>query len=143
MSEALAFLHNDAKIFHGNISPSSVIVNTRGAWKLAGFDFCVLGTPNAAGKTTFEVNEYDRSMMSVMQPSLDFASPELISGVKCGVYVDVFSLGMLACSLFNDCRPILAAKGLLDTYKTKIESVSLLPYLLYMLPICSNLAVSN
>jgi serine/threonine protein kinase len=98
-------------------------VNTRGAWKLSGFEFCVLGTPNPAGKTTFEAKDYDRSMMSVMQPTLDFAAPELINGSKCDVYVDVFSLGMLGAALFNNCKSVLASKGLLDTYRTKTDAV--------------------
>lgn len=120
----MAFLHNDAKIFHGNICPSSIIINSRGAWKLAGFDFCILGTPNPAGKTTFDVREWDRSVMSVLQPHLDYASPELVNGLTCGVYVDIFSLGLLVSTIFNDCKPVLSAKGLIDTYKTKIETVS-------------------
>ena len=35
----MTFLHNDAKIMHGNISPESIVIAKNGAWKLAGFDF--------------------------------------------------------------------------------------------------------
>lgn len=91
---------------------------------MAGFDFCVLGTPNPAGKTTFEAKEYDRSMMSVMQPSLDYSAPELINGSKCDIYVDVFSLGLLSATFFNSYKPILATKGLLDTYKNKVDAMN-------------------
>ncbi|KAI6191626.1 Protein kinase domain-containing protein [Aphelenchoides bicaudatus] len=124
LSEALAFLHNDAKIFHGNICPASIVINSRGAWKLSGFEFCVLGSPNPAGKTTFEAKEYDRGAMSVMQPTLDYAAPELINGSKCDVYVDIFSLGMLGASLFNSCKPVLPSKGMLDTYRTKMDAMN-------------------
>ena len=41
LSEALAFLHCSAKMIHGNVCPESVIVSKNGAWKIAGFDFCI------------------------------------------------------------------------------------------------------
>jgi len=41
LSEALVFLHSDAKMLHSNLNPSSIIINEKGSWKLAGFDFCV------------------------------------------------------------------------------------------------------
>ena len=39
LSEALDFLHSDAKMLHGNVSPESVAVASSGAWKLMGFNF--------------------------------------------------------------------------------------------------------
>ena len=39
ITESLAFLHNDMKLVHRNISPQSVIINKSGAWKLCGFEF--------------------------------------------------------------------------------------------------------
>ncbi|EEC08591.1 conserved hypothetical protein, partial [Ixodes scapularis] len=44
VSEGLAFLHNDVKRLHRNLSPESIIVNKKGAWKIAGFDFSVAST---------------------------------------------------------------------------------------------------
>lgn len=42
LSEGLAFLHSDVKLLHRNVCPESVVINTQGAWKIFGFDFCVL-----------------------------------------------------------------------------------------------------
>lgn len=42
--EGLAFLHNDARLMHGNVCPESIVFNRSGAWKLAGFDFSISGT---------------------------------------------------------------------------------------------------
>ncbi len=39
LSEALDFLHSDAKMLHGNITPESVAVTSKGSWKLMGFNF--------------------------------------------------------------------------------------------------------
>lgn len=41
VAEGLAFLHNDVKLLHHNISPYNIIINKQGAWKIFGFDFCV------------------------------------------------------------------------------------------------------
>ena len=40
LAEGLSFLHNDARLFHGNLTPESVIINHKGEWKLGGFHFC-------------------------------------------------------------------------------------------------------
>ncbi len=39
LSEALHFLHSDAKMLHGNIILESVVITSNGAWKLMGFNF--------------------------------------------------------------------------------------------------------
>jgi len=35
---------------HSNISPNSVIINKKGVWKLAGFDFCTVGDVSSQDK---------------------------------------------------------------------------------------------
>ena len=39
VAEALNFLHSGAKMIHGNLSPSNVVVSTHGVWKLMGLNF--------------------------------------------------------------------------------------------------------
>lgn len=39
LTEALLFLHYNAKLIHRNVCPTSVIINRKGTWKLAGFEF--------------------------------------------------------------------------------------------------------
>ena len=38
LAEGLSFLHKDVKLLHRNICPESIIINSNGAWKLAGFE---------------------------------------------------------------------------------------------------------
>ncbi|KAE9551318.1 hypothetical protein FO519_005469 [Halicephalobus sp. NKZ332] len=123
LGEALVFLHNDAKILHGNVCSSSVLVSEKGAWKLAGFDFYVPGVPGANGSLTFDVEERNRRSMSIMSPSLNYSAPELVNGVKCDTYADIFSLGILGYALFNDYHPLFDHKDLMESYKTNMDKL--------------------
>ncbi len=40
VAEGLDFLHSSVKMIHGNLCPSNIVVTSRGAWKLLGFNFC-------------------------------------------------------------------------------------------------------
>ena len=44
LCEGLTFLHDSVKLLHRNVSPESIILNHQGAWKIFGFDFCLLNT---------------------------------------------------------------------------------------------------
>lgn len=44
LCDGLLFLHNEVKLFHRNISPESIIINSNGAWKLAGFELSIQGS---------------------------------------------------------------------------------------------------
>ena len=37
--EALAFIHQSAKLFHCNLTPSAISVTDKGSWKLTGLEF--------------------------------------------------------------------------------------------------------
>ncbi|CAF1565264.1 unnamed protein product, partial [Adineta steineri] len=44
LCEGLTFLHNEVKLFHRNLCPESIIINSNGAWKLSGFELCIQGS---------------------------------------------------------------------------------------------------
>ena len=39
VAEALSFLHSDAKMMHGNLTPECVVLNKTGQWKVMGMNF--------------------------------------------------------------------------------------------------------
>lgn len=39
VTEALAYLHYTCRVIHRNISPQSILINKKGTWKVAGFEF--------------------------------------------------------------------------------------------------------
>lgn len=99
ISEGLAFLHNDMKLLHKNISPESIVINKQGAWKIFGLDFCVHNTspPNSSPNYPFE--DYNPTLPNVCQPNIDYLAPECILQQAHSTASDMFSLGMLAFTL--------------------------------------------
>lgn len=63
--------------------------------------------------------------MSIMNPELNYAAPEFVQGVKCDTFADIFSLGLLAYSIFNNNHLLIESSDLLDNYKKSIEKVIL------------------
>lgn len=136
LSEGLAFLHNDVKMLHKNISPESVIISKKGSWKLAGFDFCV---------TPIDVNDFplyfpfsnivnqSLDLPPLALPNIDYLSPEYVTeasspDAKLSLASDMYSLGALTYALYNKGRPLMPTGGCLSSFTTRrIESIDKLP----------------
>ncbi|CAK1541904.1 unnamed protein product [Leptosia nina] len=95
IAEGLAFLHNDVKLLHHNITPESIVVNQQGAWKIFGFDFCIANQSPPGQAPFWPFNEYCQAMPALTQPSLDYLAPEYILSASHSTASDIYSLGML------------------------------------------------
>jgi SCY1-like protein 2 len=97
--EGLSYLHNSAKILHGNLNPNCVYVGTNQQWKIGGFEFSVL----AKKDNTFPCFSWTKKLPLNLQPDLDFLAPEYLapntSSITFGA--DVFSLGVLICWIYS------------------------------------------
>ncbi|KAL3098010.1 hypothetical protein niasHT_027555 [Heterodera trifolii] len=123
IAEALAFLHNDTKTVHGNVSPSSVLINSKGAWKLGGFDFCILGNTSIPGKVNFAVPGWSQNETSALCPDLDFVSPELAEGTRCDTFVDIFSLGVLSFAAFNNGKALFERNNSFRLHRENLKKL--------------------
>ncbi|XP_059616909.1 SCY1-like protein 2 [Phlebotomus argentipes] len=101
LAEGLAFLHSDVKLLHRNICPESIIVNQQGAWKIFGFDFCILNQTPHEAKPFWPYQEYNSTWHVLTQPMLEYMAPEnaLISAHSPAS--DIFSLGMLIYTIYS------------------------------------------
>ncbi|CAG9857020.1 unnamed protein product [Phyllotreta striolata] len=124
ISEGLAFLHNDVKLLHKNISPESIVINAQGAWKIFCFDFCSLNSnpPNLPASYPFEA--YSPTVPSVCQPNLDYLAPECIISLKHSPASDMFSLGMLAYALNSPDRKCFKPLRDLHQFKSRAQELS-------------------
>ncbi|KAJ8965033.1 hypothetical protein NQ314_004431 [Rhamnusium bicolor] len=111
ISEGLAFLHNDMKLIHKNISPESIVINSQGAWKVFGLDFCIHNTSPPNGIPNYPFEDYNPTLPSVCQPNIDYLAPECVLMQMHSPASDMFSLGMLAYTLNSpDKRSIRPVK---------------------------------
>ncbi|GAB1598827.1 SCY1-like protein 2 [Argonauta hians] len=116
--EALAFLHNDVNMMHHNICPQSIIVNKNGAWKLAGFEFCISNNNKSSGN--FDFQEWEADYPPLSQPKLNYLAPEYSLTMTCSPASDMFSLGMLIYTVFNNGKPLYDCKDELRMFKANI-----------------------
>ncbi|KAG5671519.1 hypothetical protein PVAND_001713 [Polypedilum vanderplanki] len=99
--EGLGFLHSDVKLLHRNICPESIVINQQGAWKIFGFDYCVLNQNPHDAKPYFPFHEYNSSWHALCQPSLEYLAPECALISNYTVESDIYSLGVLIYTIFS------------------------------------------
>lgn len=122
--EGLGFLHNDAKMMHRNICPTSIILAKSGTWKLAGCEFVQQAIESTDQKTTFVCHEWRSDMPKEAQPNLDFMAPEYELSHCCSPASDMFSFGILMYSLYNKGNPLFECRGELKTFRQNAEELS-------------------
>ncbi|XP_030845520.1 SCY1-like protein 2 isoform X3 [Strongylocentrotus purpuratus] len=123
LTDALKFLHNDVHMVHGNITPASIILNSNGAWKLAGFDFVIPSSSPADQPASFPLRELMNDVSAVLQPNLNYLAPEYLLTQSCDTSSDLFSLGMLMYSVINTGKLFHDCNENLSTFKQKSEQL--------------------
>ncbi|XP_059155505.1 SCY1-like protein 2 isoform X2 [Physella acuta] len=122
--EGLGFLHNDAKMIHRNVCPTSVILAKSGTWKLAGCEFVQQATDSQDQKSYFTCHEWRGDTPREAQPHLDFMAPEYELTHICSPASDMFSFGILLYSLYNKGKPLYECRGELKTFRQNAEELS-------------------
>ncbi|WYZ35542.1 hypothetical protein EsH8_X_000189 [Colletotrichum jinshuiense] len=133
ISKALEFLHENAGLVHGNLTPDAIIVNAKSDWKISGLAFC--GPSEGSNKPTSfqpislsEVLNPDPRLPRFVQLNLDYTSPDFVIDNNFTNFADMFSLGLLAVALYNSPhRSPIEAHGSLSTYKRTFSSSSTVP----------------
>lgn len=127
VGEGLAFLHNDVKLLHRNICLESIVVNHQGAWKIFGFDFCVLNQEQSDGRPHWPFTEYEQYSHPTSQPDLDFLAPECGLTLTHSPASDMFSLGMTIYAIHNEGQPWYTCNGDYQTYKRNVQTMKQVP----------------
>ncbi|KAK6211100.1 clathrin-coated vesicle protein [Colletotrichum tabaci] len=133
ISKALEFLHENAGLVHGNLTPDAIIVNAKSDWKISGLAFC--GPSEGSNKPTSfqpislsEVLNPDPRLPRFVQLDLDYTSPDFVIDNNFTNFADMFSLGLLAVALYNSPhRSPIESHGSLSTYKRTFSSSSTVP----------------
>lgn len=121
VSEALDFLHNTANSVHLDIQPSSVLINSKGDWKLFGLGFVETYTKDANNE--YFTPRFDPRLPSYIQVNYDYAAPELVLDRKLDPANDIFSLGCLLIALFLHRAPMRTDNNP-SIYKQEFQNVN-------------------
>ncbi|KAF7950663.1 uncharacterized protein EAE97_002215 [Botrytis byssoidea] len=133
ISKALEFLHDNASLVHGNLTPDAVFVNAKSDWKLSGLSFC--SPPDNSTKASSvqpinlsEVLNIDPRLPRSVQINLDYCSPDFVLDSNLNVSADMFSLGLLIVALYNSPHTSpLESNNSVSGYKRLFTSSSTIP----------------
>ncbi|TDZ36344.1 Protein kinase domain-containing protein ppk32 [Colletotrichum spinosum] len=133
ISKALEFLHENAGLVHGNLTPDAILINAKSDWKISGLAFC--GPSEGSSKATSfqpinlsEILDLDPRLPKFVQLNIDYTSPDFVLDNNFTSFADMFSLGLLAVALYNSPhKSPLEAHGSLSSYKRLFSSSSTTP----------------
>lgn len=133
VSKALEFLHENAGLAHGNLTPDAILVNAKSDWKISGLAFC--SPPEGSNKPTSvqpislsEALNLDPRLPKYVQLNLDFTSPDFVLDNNLTTSADMFSLGLLCVALYNSPHQSpIECHSSVSTYKRAFSSSSTVP----------------
>ncbi|POS84687.1 hypothetical protein EPUL_003145 [Erysiphe pulchra] len=133
ISKALEFLHENACLVHGNLTPDAIIINSKCDWKISGLGFS--SPPEDSSKTSSmtpinlsEALNIDARLPQSVQINLDYCSPDFVLDNKLNTAADMFSLGLLIIALHNSPHTSpLKSNSSVTTYKRLFSSPSTFP----------------
>ncbi|XP_045464200.1 SCY1-like protein 2 [Harmonia axyridis] len=120
ITEALSFLHYTGHVLHRNVCPSSILVTKKGTWKLAGLEF-IERINDVDGVEPIPCQPWTSRLSKMAQPNLDYTAPETQTQSVCSILSDMFSLGMVICSIFNNGRPLIQSGNSTSAYLKQLE----------------------
>ncbi|KAL3420723.1 clathrin-coated vesicle protein [Phlyctema vagabunda] len=133
ISKALEFLHDNAGLVHGNLTPDAVFINAKSDWKISGLAFSSPpeGSTKPSSVTPISLSEVlniDPRLPRSVQINLDYSSPDFVLDNNLNVASDMFSLGLIIIALYNSphSSPI-QSNASISTYKRVFTSSSTIP----------------
>ncbi|ORY66808.1 hypothetical protein BCR35DRAFT_308461 [Leucosporidium creatinivorum] len=124
LAKGLQFLHESAKLVHGNLTPEAVVINAKGDWKLSGFGLSTyLFDPQTGVPAKWQFLEYDHALPPSLQRDLDYVAPEyLLDETAPSPSNDMYSLGLLLHTLHLPPTPPFSFHTSLSSARSTLES---------------------
>ncbi|KAJ8291684.1 Protein kinase domain-containing protein ppk32 [Rhodotorula toruloides] len=122
LGKGLQFLHESAKLVHGNLRPESVIINAKGDWKLSGFGLAqYLFSPDGV-PAKWEFPAYDPSLPPTCQRDYDYIAPEYICDeMPPAPSNDMYSLGCILHAIHTHTGPPFSNRNSLENLRTNVD----------------------
>ncbi|KAM0752408.1 kinase-like protein [Meredithblackwellia eburnea MCA 4105] len=122
VGKGLQFLHESAKLVHGNLTTDSIIINSKGDWKLSGFGLStyLFGPDGVPAK--WEFPEHDYGIPASCQRDYDYIAPEYILDESSPAPSnDLYSLGCVIHAIHTRTGPPFSNRNNLENARTNIE----------------------
>ncbi|KAL7423640.1 Protein kinase domain-containing protein ppk32 [Cryptotrichosporon argae] len=121
IAKGLAFLHQQAKMVHLNISPDAILINAKGDWKLSGLSLTTpLHQPDGSA-TRYVYPEVDARLPPQVQWKLDYLAPEYALDSSMTPAADLYALGCVLYAVHMGGRPPFSNRGSMGTLRDNAE----------------------
>ncbi|WRT65846.1 uncharacterized protein IL334_002797 [Kwoniella shivajii] len=121
IAKALSFLHDKSRGVHLNLSPESVIVNSKGDWKLSGLSMMIPLTQPDGTQTKYVYPEVDARLPPQVQWKLDYLAPEYALDSTLTPSSDLYSLGCLLYAVHMGGKPPFQNRGSMQSLRDNAE----------------------
>ncbi|KAF8495373.1 kinase-like domain-containing protein [Gautieria morchelliformis] len=111
LCKGLDFLHTSARLIHSNISPSNVLINANGDWKISGLGLTIALTTPDGSPTRWEFPTYDSRLTPHVQRSFDYMAPEYALDEQLTTASDMYALGCLIYAVHCKGKPPFSNHG--------------------------------
>ncbi|KAK5021533.1 Protein kinase domain-containing protein ppk32 [Exophiala sideris] len=133
VAKGLEFLHDSAKLVHGNFNPDAIMINAKSDWKISGLGFAgppdgAVGHQAVAQISLSEVLHHDPRIPRFVQLDLDYTSPDFVLDSNINSSADIFSLGLVILACYRQPhRSPVETHGNQSTYKKIFSNASTVP----------------
>ncbi|BGP43594.1 Protein kinase domain-containing protein ppk32 [Rhodotorula kratochvilovae] len=122
LGKGLQFLHESAKLVHGNLTPDAVIINAKGDWKLSGFGLSQYLFDPQGAPARWEFPHFDPGLPESCQRDYDFIAPEYaLDESPPAPSNDMYSLGCILHSIHTHTGPPFSNRHSLQNLRTNLE----------------------
>jgi SCY1-like protein 2 len=133
VAKGLEFLHDSARLVHGNLTPDAIFINAKSDWKISGLAFSgppdgVEGHQPTPQISLSEVLYHDTRLPRFVQLDLDYSSPDFVLDSNITSSADIFSLGLIVLATYNSPhKSPFETNGNQGTYKNYFKSPQTTP----------------
>ncbi|KAF8604142.1 kinase-like protein [Ceratobasidium sp. AG-I] len=117
LAKGLSFLHTSARLVHSNLTPSSVLINASGDWKISGLGLTIPLLSPSGDPTRWEFPTFDARVPTYTQRNLDYMAPEYAVDEKVETSSDMYALGCLVYAVHMKGRTPFSNHGSMNTLR--------------------------
>ncbi|XP_061180884.1 SCY1-like protein 2 isoform X2 [Saccostrea echinata] len=121
ITEALMYVHGVERMIHRNVNPASILITQSGRWKLACFGFA---EKTQDGRESFSCKAWSPKISKMAQPDLNYIAPEIQTTEVCTYVSDMFSFGMLICTIYNNGHSLIDAQYNPTVYVKQLDTLT-------------------